>query len=143
MTKPETVLPPLHEMPEVESPWPHVRHSDTYIKEYAQAFARQVVADVRAKLAEKSWPVGEVVLEGMGVPGSDARQVRFHMYKEIPPVGAKLYTRPPTDTALLEAAIRAERKMSAYVGVCAGDKELTDAVLPALRAAIKAHKGEA
>lgn len=35
--------------------------------------------------------------------------------------------------ALREAAERAERKLSAYVGVCSGDKELTDAVLPMLR----------
>lgn len=39
--------------------------------------------------------VGEVVLESMGVPGSDAQVVRFHMYKEIPPVGTKLYTAAP------------------------------------------------
>lgn len=35
--------------------------------------------------------------------------------------------------ALREAAVRAERKLSAYVGVCSGDKELTNAVLPMLR----------
>lgn len=37
---------------------------------------------------------------------------------------------------LLEALERAERKLSAYVGVCTGDKELTGAILPMARAAI-------
>lgn len=39
---------------------------------------------------------------------------------------------------LREALERAERKLTAYVGVCAGDKELTDAVLPMARAALAA-----
>ena len=38
--------------------------------------------------------------------------------------------------ALEEALTRAERKLSAYVGVCKGDKELTDTVLPMVRAAL-------
>ncbi len=37
---------------------------------------------------------------------------------------------------LLAALTRAERKLTAYVGVCSGDKELTDAVLPMARSAI-------
>lgn len=43
---------------------------------------------------------------------------------------------------LLEALERASRKLSAYVGVCAGDKELTDTVLPMVRAALAKAKGE-
>jgi len=39
--------------------------------------------------------VGEVVVESMGVRGSDAMRVRMHFYKEIPPVGSKIYTTPP------------------------------------------------
>jgi hypothetical protein len=39
---------------------------------------------------------------------------------------------------LREALIRAERKLSAYVGVCKGDKELTDTVLPMAHAALAA-----
>ena len=31
---------------------------------------------------------------------------------------------------------RAERKLTAYVGVCSGDKELTDTVLPMARTAL-------
>lgn len=38
--------------------------------------------------------------------------------------------------ALIEASRRAECKLSAYVGVCRGDKELTDAILPMLRDAL-------
>jgi hypothetical protein len=37
---------------------------------------------------------------------------------------------------LRQAAVRAERKLTAYVGVCTGDKELTETVLPMLRAAL-------
>jgi hypothetical protein len=40
-------------------------------------------------------PVGEVVIESMGVRGSDAMRVRMHFYKEIPPVGSKIYTTQP------------------------------------------------
>jgi hypothetical protein len=39
--------------------------------------------------------------------------------------------------AMLEALRRAEQKLAAYVGVCADDKELTQAVLPMVRAAIE------
>jgi hypothetical protein len=38
---------------------------------------------------------------------------------------------------LTEALTRSERKLSAYVGVCKDDKELTEAVLPLARAALK------
>jgi hypothetical protein len=40
------------------------------------------------------------------------------------------------NTELLEALIRSERKLSAYVGVCSGDKELTNTILPMSRTAI-------
>lgn len=44
---------------------------------------------------------------------------------------------------LVKALIRAERKLAAYVGVCTGDKELTETVLPMARAALaKVGKGE-
>lgn len=44
----------------------------------------------------------------------------------------------PTDnTALVEALTRAERKLTAYVGICNGDKELTETVLPMARAALR------
>jgi len=43
---------------------------------------------------EQGEPVGEVVVESMGVCGSDAMQIRLHFYKEIPPVGSKIYITP-------------------------------------------------
>ncbi len=45
--------------------------------------------------------------------------------------------------ATVAALENAERKLSAYVGVCAGDKELTGAIPPQARAAIAAAKGGA
>ena len=44
--------------------------------------------------------------------------------------------------ALELAATRAERKLAAYVGVCNGDKELTNVVLPMLRTAMRKEGGE-
>lgn len=44
---------------------------------------------------------------------------------------------------MLDALERAERKLYAYVGVCKGDKELTDAVLPMVGAAIAKARGAA
>lgn len=41
-----------------------------------------------------------------------------------------------------QALERAERKLAAYVGVCKGDKELTDTVLPMVRAALAALDGK-
>lgn len=43
---------------------------------------------------------------------------------------------------LYEALERAERKLSAYVGVCKDDKELTDTVLPMARIALFKARGE-
>lgn len=40
------------------------------------------------------------------------------------------------DKSMLDTLRRAEQKLIAYVGVCADDKELTQAVLPMVRAAI-------
>lgn len=40
------------------------------------------------------------------------------------------------NAGLREALTRAERKLTAYVGVCSGDKELTDTVLPMTRTAL-------
>ena len=64
-----------------------------------------------AALAEpvKQDPVGEVVLERMGV--GDAQIVRFQMYGKIPPVGTKLYPAPIS----AEAAVLSEREACAEV----------------------------
>lgn len=42
--------------------------------------------------------------------------------------------------SLVEAASRALVKLQAYVGVCAGDKELTQAIIPMLTAALREYK---
>jgi len=50
-------------------------------------------------------PVAEIVSEELGQP-FNASQIRAHFYKEIPPVGTKLYTSPPSpaDDELVKAA---------------------------------------
>ena len=67
------------------------------IKAYEAAKERGWVglSDERLMEMPKQEPVGEVVFESMNVRGSDAMQVRIHFYKEIPPVGSKVYTTPP------------------------------------------------
>ena len=55
-----------------------------------------------------------------------------------PEANARLIAAAPD---LLDSLILAERKLSAYVGVCTGDKELNDAVLPRARAAISKATG--
>jgi hypothetical protein len=62
-----------------------------------KAFEAIVRADERAASVQE--PVGEVVVESMGVRGSDAMRVRMHFYKEIPPVGSKIYTTQPAALA--------------------------------------------
>jgi hypothetical protein len=59
------------------------------------AIERAITAIKQARSAPVQEPVGEVVVESMGVRGSDAMRVRMHFYKEIPPVGSKIYTTPP------------------------------------------------
>ena len=54
-------------------------------------------------------PVGEIQIEDMGQP-FNAMRVRVHFYKEVPQVGAKIYTKAPAvapNETLLEAAKRA------------------------------------
>ncbi len=47
--------------------------------------------------------------------------------------------RSSASAGVREALESAERKLSAYVGVCKGDKELTEVVLPMLRSALSDH----
>lgn len=58
-------------------------------------------------------------------------------------IAAEIASRWNAHRDLLAACERAERKLSAYVGVCKGDKELTDTVLPMCEAAILKAKGGA
>jgi len=75
-------------------------------------------------------------LERDGLWHLEEEFVPMHQYKfrdgeevqvEISPSGA------PTREEMIEALTNANRKLSAYAGVCLGDKELTDAILPKLR----------
>jgi hypothetical protein len=66
----------------------------------------------------------------------------FHDFtrgNQIGEANAKLVAASPE---MYEALIRAERKLTAYVGVCGGDKELTQTVLPLCRAVLS-RLGEA
>lgn len=67
-----------------------------------------------------------------------------HVHPEFQPevVTAEVVALREQRDELLAALERAERKLSAYVGVCRGDKELTDSILPLARAAIAKAKGE-
>ena len=58
--------------------------------------AVKVVQSLRAALAQKDeWePVAEITADDMGRP-FNAIRIGAHFYKEIPPVGTKLYTAPP------------------------------------------------
>jgi hypothetical protein len=71
------------------------------LEEKMRRIADKAITAIKQALAEPTVqePVGEVVVESMGVRGSDAMQVRIHFYKEIPPVGSKVYTTPPAALA--------------------------------------------
>jgi hypothetical protein len=79
-------------------------------------FAITAITQDQTQTAQE--PVGEVVVESMGVRGSDAMRVRMHFYKEIPPVGSKIYTTQP-------AAQPAVQDVAAYLftNVQSGDIE--------------------
>lgn len=51
--------------------------------------------------AERVEPVGEITAEDMGRP-FNAIRIGTHFYKEIPPVGTKLYTSPPASKPMPE-----------------------------------------
>ena len=59
----------------------------------------------------------------------DAEEWAAHMIKRVQELKQQ-------NAELLAAMIRTERKLSAYVGVCTGDKELLLTVLPMAREAI-------
>lgn len=79
------------------------------------------------------WNIREGITH-ITVFGAD-NEILFHEDKRIPRVidDSRLIAAAPD---LLEALLRAERKLSAYTGVCSGDKELTNTVLPMVRTAI-------
>jgi len=68
---------------------------DTMIGKSMRENANKAITAIEQALAQpEQEPVGEVVIESMGVRGSDAMQVRIHFYKEIPPIRSKVYTTP-------------------------------------------------
>ena len=84
----------------------------------------RAIAACREALAQKDEhePVAEITADDMGRP-FNAIRIGAHFYKEIPPVGTKLYTAPPkrqplTDEqryALIEKHLGLERRKNATV----------------------------
>lgn len=59
--------------------------------------------------------------------------------KATPEEAGAAWNTSPFSAGVREALESAERKLSAYVGVCKGDKELTEVVLPMLHSALSDH----
>ena len=70
----------------------------------------------REALAQKDEhePVAEITADDMGRP-FNAIRIGAHFYKEIPPVGTKLYTAPPRREALTDAELVAMWKRFAPI----------------------------
>lgn len=66
--------------------------SDELIHDDMEAL-RQALANEAIEQPAQQEPVAEITAEDMGRP-FNAIQINTHFYKEIPPVGTKLYTRP-------------------------------------------------
>ena len=66
----------------------------------------RAIATCRAALAQKDEqePVAEITADDMGRP-FNAIRIGAHFYKEIPPVGTKLYTAPPKSQPLTDVGI--------------------------------------
>lgn len=99
--------------------------------------------EMRDRLAEKVEPVAGVVIDGdMNTPALVKRgTAREHVSKWG---GSLLYTRPPTDTALLEAAEKALVDLSSASSFYSiKSRNRAARTIEALRAAIEAHKGKA
>jgi len=84
-------------------------------------------------------PVGEIQIEDMGQP-FNAMRVRVHFYKEVPQVGAKIYTKAPAvavNEQMLEALKLAkdELLLSGFLTI-----PLIDAAIEQAEAQIKEQK---
>ena len=79
--------------------------------------------------------ISNVELEAIKKKNAD---LQFCLDKEV----ARVMALTQQNAELLSALIRTERKLSAYVGVCTGDKELLLTVLPMAREAIAKAGGE-
>ena len=92
-------------------------------EEKLERFAELVAAAEREALAQKDEqePVAEITADDMGRP-FNAIRIGAHFYKEIPPVGTKLYTAPPTRKPMTEGEIDAiaESMPGGLKGFCVG-----------------------
>lgn len=89
-----------------------------------EANAKRIVACVNACAGIKTWYLEQLVKDGSSI-------------------NTEMLNRIQLRCEALAALDRAEHKLAAYVGVCDGDKELTDEVLPKVHAAIAKLKGGA
>ena len=76
----------------------------------------KAITACREALAQKDEqePVAEITADDMGRP-FNAIRIGAHFYKEIPPVGTKLYTAPPRREALTDAELVAMWKRFAPI----------------------------
>ena len=75
--------------------------SHDYAEKVGNEIRRMYKAALREALAEQpaqQEPVGEIIAEDMGRP-FNAIRIGTHFYKEVPPVGTKLYTTPQAQPA--------------------------------------------
>jgi len=69
-----------------------------------------------------------------GIIKSDGKEIHF--------LRQQLADHIKREVMLREAATRARRKLTAYVGVCTGDKELTNTIIPMLKEALAATESK-
>lgn len=87
-------------------------------------------------------PGGSIAVNEVGEPVSNGRVATVPYksgFEERTRQRAHLIAAAPE---LYRALLRAGRKLEAYVGVCNGDKELTDSIIPMVNEALKKARGE-
>lgn len=62
-------------------------------------------------------PIGEIVCEEMGVPGSNAMRVTVSFYAAVPPVGTKIFARPPAAQWVSMPVVEVEIKDGVWRGM--------------------------
>lgn len=92
----------------------------------------------RTRTTDEEAPDDTIVMDADGASICDCLPGNPRMSQETAEANARLCAAAPD---LLEACFKAERKLLAYLGVCAGDKQLSDDVLPAIRGAIQKARG--
>ena len=103
-------------------------------KDIRAKYEKALAAIKQALAAPVQEPVGEVVVESMGVRGSDAMRVRMHFYKEIPPVGSKIYTTPPAAPDLKAELDATNRQVEILSDALAESRREIDALVAIVRA---------